>query len=102
MSTLRTDRLAELDQALAQRRAEYERVRALTQQPAYQRDLQSVLATVVTILDVFHAGDTGEKAIYLLGRLRGAVALLEADLAIVAEYETLRVRRRKLEASGPV
>jgi hypothetical protein len=94
-------RIGELTDQLAMRRRDYERVRGLTQSATYQHDLQTALATACQLVDAYAAGDSGEKAIYLLGRLKSVLAFLDADLTIVREYELLRERRRRLEEARP-
>jgi len=95
----RAARVKDLDAQLAQRRPEYDRVRAKAHDLAYQRDLQTTLALVSQLLMGYRAGDSGEKAIYVLGRLQGAVAPFETDLDVVREFEVLRERRKRLETA---
>jgi hypothetical protein len=90
-------RVREIDADMAAKRAEYERVRARMQQPQYVQDIASALGAVCALLKGFKPGDSGEHAIYLVGRVQGAMAPLEADLVVVHEYESLRDRRRRLE-----
>src|SRR5262245_5204583 len=99
MSTpLGQQRLRELDAQIAERRANYERVKNEMQSAQYSADLAATIGAICTLLSTYKGGDSGEKAIFLLGRLQGVVAPLAEDLLVLDEYETLRRRRKSFEA----
>lgn len=104
MADPRLDRLAEIDAELGRLRPDYEAAKirvtapaAREQQDAAWGELREVLAAAGS------AGVTGETALFVLGRVTQIVAHAtpREALKILADYEALRERRRKLEAAVP-
>jgi hypothetical protein len=97
----RVVRIAELDAELSRLRPEYDRVKANLGGEGFQRRLVEGWNELHVLMAFFNPGDSGEKALFMLGRIAGLVQSIDGDLNIVRGYEALRERRRKLEVSQP-
>lgn len=94
-----TARIRELQERLERLRPEYERAKLQHAQSGPARE--AAWLTLHALLSDFHAGDPGDKAIYLLGRAAQVLADADAAGAVIAEHDELRERMRKLEALLP-
>ena len=91
-------RIAEIDKELSELRPETEALRAELARPGAAEKLLETMGSVLLLVEAFGPGDSGEKAIYLIGRLRGVLSDVARRNEVLNQAELLRERRRKLEA----
>ena len=90
-----THRLAEIDREMAELRPQYEHIKS--RPTVTEEHREGLLGRMRVQLDLFQAGDSGEKAIFIIGSLRGLLAEYETSAGVIVRYEALRARRRSLE-----
>lgn len=95
----RVTRLKEIRTRLAQGQDTYRRAKEQVGSDGWGKKREAVFTRLTDLIMVFQPGESGDKAVFVLGQCQGVLLDMGGPLLVIAEHEALREQAAKLEGA---